>query len=557
MRRGGQHNRPVDLAASVGIRWTAAETPAEVAADLAGRLATSDEPDLHLALGLLRYIRADFANAATSLERAYLAFRRDGRIRRAAVAAAHLGRLHHDGIGNTVAAGGWFARGRRLLADDDCVERGWVVLATVGCSVADIERLTADAGMALRLAHRFDEIDLECKALADSGLALVTAGCPDEGMARIDESMAVISAGECDNQFIAAQVVCCLVSACERAGDLPRLEAWLADRVRRDELMPDGAPTMLYGHCQSEYGSLLCHAGRWSEADTTLRLAVAACDSLHFHHRAESRAALAQLRIGQGRLHEAAALLDGLDQRNEAQLAIAGLHHARGDDDLAAATLRKALRARPGDRMRGAPLLALLVRAELGRGRLDAARSCAAALTDMVAAVPDNPALTAMAHLATGRVAAASGEVDTALGAFEAGLRALGGGGSWPLLAAELHHELARLLADSDVPAAVTDARAALAVFGPIGAHEAHDLQDLLHRLGVGAMATGPAGPGRLTTREREILGLLGEGMSNPQIAQRLVISPKTAEHHVGAILRKLHLRSRAEAALYAASVRG
>jgi DNA-binding NarL/FixJ family response regulator len=49
------------------------------------------------------------------------------------------------------------------------------------------------------------------------------------------------------------------------------------------------------------------------------------------------------------------------------------------------------------------------------------------------------------------------------------------------------------------------------------------------------------------------VLRLLGEGLSNPDIAARLFISPKTAEHHVGRILRKLDLRSRAEAAAYAA----
>jgi DNA-binding NarL/FixJ family response regulator len=43
--------------------------------------------------------------------------------------------------------------------------------------------------------------------------------------------------------------------------------------------------------------------------------------------------------------------------------------------------------------------------------------------------------------------------------------------------------------------------------------------------------------------------------VSNPQIAERLVISPKTAEHHVGAILRKLQLASRSEAAVYAATM--
>jgi len=544
----------VDLDASVGLRLTAPEVPTALT-DLLAALADHDTPELHLATGMVQYLHAAFDDGAAHLERAFLDFKAAGRPRRAAVAAVHLTRLHHDGIGNAATANGWLARARRLLADDeDCVERGWVALATVGCSRPDADQLERDAALSLDLARRFDEIDLECKALADSGLALVAHGQVAAGMDRLDEAMAMIGSGECDNQFIAAQVLCCLISACERSGDLPRLEAWLADRMRRDQLMPNGSPTMLYAHCQTEYGSLLCHAGRWSEADTTLRLAVTACQSLHFHHRAASRAALAGLRIDQGRLHEAAALLDGLDQRAEAQLSIARLHHARGDEDLAAATLRNSIRLMSGDRLRGAPMLALLIEAELRRGNLGVAAELVSELDALAADVPGHRAIHATVELCRGRAASARGAEADAVVAFERGLQILGPH-DWPLLAADLHHALAEVLSNRDVAAAVTEARAALAIYGRVGAQQAHEVQALLHRLGVGAAAVVADGPEPLTAREREILALLGEGMSNPQIAQRLVISRKTAEHHVGAVLRKLRLRSRSEAALYAASL--
>jgi DNA-binding NarL/FixJ family response regulator len=70
-------------------------------------------------------------------------------------------------------------------------------------------------------------------------------------------------------------------------------------------------------------------------------------------------------------------------------------------------------------------------------------------------------------------------------------------------------------------------------------------------RLRVGARV-GPRTTSKLTRREEEVLALLGLGLSNAKIGARLYISPKTVEHHVGHILAKLDLETRAAAAAYA-----
>jgi len=62
----------------------------------------------------------------------------------------------------------------------------------------------------------------------------------------------------------------------------------------------------------------------------------------------------------------------------------------------------------------------------------------------------------------------------------------------------------------------------------------------------------GLAGPAALTAREAEVLVLLARGLSNKQIAERLVITPKTAGNHIEHIYAKIGASSRAAAALFA-----
>jgi DNA-binding NarL/FixJ family response regulator len=71
----------------------------------------------------------------------------------------------------------------------------------------------------------------------------------------------------------------------------------------------------------------------------------------------------------------------------------------------------------------------------------------------------------------------------------------------------------------------------------------------------AGARAATREHPAGLTPRESEVLDLLVEGLRNAQIAERLVLSEKTVAHHVSAILRKLGVSTRTEAATQARSL--
>ena len=196
-----------------------------------------------------------------------------------------------------------------------------------------------------------------------------------------------------------------------------------------------------------------------------------------------------------------------------------------------------------------------VVQAEVHRGDLDAADAAAKRL-DQLASDFDVASIRADSHLARARVLAAAGNDTAAITSFEQAAAALGDD-ERPLQVAATRLELAETLARCGRQAdAIAEGRAALACFERLGAHAYRDqVAALLRSLGDSTRSR-PQRSDEVTTmlsaREQEVLELVRYGLSNAEIASRLFISPKTAEHHVGRILTKLGVRTRGEAAALA-----
>jgi DNA-binding CsgD family transcriptional regulator len=496
------------------------------------------------------YLELDVRTSVGLLERAYAAYRDEGDAASTVRVARQIAYMNGAILGDGAVFQGWIARAQTLLADaEESSERGWVAL-NMGMFEGDRatkERLFLEA---LDIALRFGDDDLHFVTLAYYGASLVHGDRTEEGMLRLDEACAAIAGSDVEDFFLFEEIFCQLFSACEYAHDIARADQWIriGDEIASRRNLPS-----VSAFCRTHYGGLLTAAGRWNEADEALTEAVRLWGLGFGSLRGGALVRLADLRVRQGRLEEAEQLLDGMDAFTEAARPIAAIHLARRNTALAAEVIERALSQMDPSGASAAGLWALIVDVHLSTGAVDEATTAVERLVDIGERHPSHY-LRATAALARGRLClvAGSGDAKACLNEALSGFAEA----RMPVEVAHVRLTLADALSKEQPEVALAEAKAALEAFEQLRAARMADSAAALMRKLGGPARTGPKGLGGigvLTKREAEVLDLLGLGLSNPEIGDRLFITRKTVEHHVGNVLSKLGLRSRAEAAAYLA----
>jgi len=478
-------------------------------------LAEAETPEALEGIALAAWWLDDAETLFDSHERAYrLYVDRGDRLGAARIATA-LAWDYEAFRGELAVANGWVRRAHGQLEGlEPTPELGWLALRegelALRAGAGEPRRHAAEAAA---LGRKLGLLDLEMSALALDGLARVSEGDIEEGMRLLDEAAAAATGGEVTDLVVVSVTCCRLIAACERVGDYERAVQWcdrVSDLARR--LHADG----LLALCRTQYASVLVGCGSWDEAERTLLEATGVLQARRPPMAVAGIARLGELRRRQGRSEEAAALFEQAGRHPLSLLGRAELALGAGDPAAAAELARSYLRAVPAqNRLDRAAGLELLVRIDPAGER---ARAALAELDDLARHVATRP-LQAAAAFCRALVAADAEQMEEAIDLFETAAQ--------PFEAARARVELARLTGEE---------------------RHRHAAQDALDRLGV---ARSPRG--LLTARELDVLRLVAEGLSDPEIATRLVLSEHTVHRHVANIRTKLGQPSRAAAAAYAA----
>jgi DNA-binding NarL/FixJ family response regulator len=510
--------------------WTELEQArwAEAAAAFRAALAVEETAAAHEGLSWAAWWLDDGDTVFAARERAFTLYRDAGNTEGAARMALWLAVDELDFRSSWAVASGWLQRAERLLEGvEPGAEHGWLAFHAgfLAHASGETERAAELAVRASELGRRLGVPDLEMLGLALEGATLVACARVDEGMRRLDEATVRALEGGAANPMSGAWTFCFLVSACTAVLDYGRAAQW-CDRIA--EFAQRYGSRMMLAYCRAEYGAVHLWRGRWGDAEAMLEAAIEDFMRTRPGMVGGPLAGLAELRRRQGRAGDAERLCERVEGSASGQLCLARMALDRGAAREAAELAERLLRKVPEHRrLSRAPGLELLVRARAAAGDLDGAAAALAALRDVERAVGTAP-LRACADVAEAALAAARGDHDRARVLLEDAIDAYDGA---PFEAAQARLALASSLAALGRPEAAE--------------REAAAARKRLRELGAPGTPPLP----ELTPREREVLALLAEGLTNRGIAERLVLSEHTVHRHVTSILRKLDLPSRTAAA--------
>jgi ATP/maltotriose-dependent transcriptional regulator MalT len=446
--------------------------------------------------------------------------------------------------GEVAVGGGWVARAQRLLEaePEDIVERGYLLAHEFYQHLGrgDFARAGETAVRIVETGRRFSEPDLIAQGLMCQGRMTIYSGRVPEGLALLDEAMVGISAGEV-SPIIAGMVYCSMIEACQEVSDFSRAASWTSALTRWCEAQPGLVPYT--GQCSLHRGQIMRLRGAYDEALAEFALA-------QRRYQLEGTAAPAALALTEqgdvlrirGKLDEAeAAYRQAAEFGFEPQPGLALSWLARGRTTAAVTAIHRLL-AEAGGPVQRARLLPAAVEILVAAELLDEARGYADELSEIASAFGIS-ALRAMAAYAYAAIELAAGETEQALGHGRESGRLWGDIGS-PYEASRVRVLVARALRElGDEDSAAAELEVARHGFAAVGAAPGVQQVDKLQ---------GRARPGGLTEREIEVLRLVAEGRSNPDIARALVLSHKTVERHLSNIFTKLDVPSRTAAAAYA-----
>jgi len=495
-----------------------------------------------------------------SRERAYRLYSANNQRTAAARVAVWLGWDYWAFRGESAVANGWLQRARRLLKSEPAsAEHAWLeVRESSFCLLehGDPERAQSMASEGIRIAREVGNIDLEMLGIAVQGLVLVTSGSVREGMCCLDEVNAAVIAGELTDRVAIGMAGCYLIAACERVRDYDRALQWCK---RLKAYCSHWGLRPLFAVCRTQYASICLWRGTWPEAEEELQLAEEELAASRPAMTVDTWVRLGELRRRQGRLAEAEVLFQQCPPHGAGLLGRAELAMDRGDYASATENAERYLRQLPAaNRMDRAAGLELLTRALSSAGQCKRAQVYLVELSGIAKSV-STTSLQASASFAAGCLAAAQEETDTARRYFEDAVDLYAQSGA-PFETGRARLELARCLNKLGRKQAASDeARLAMDLFEGLTAE--FEVARVRHFIEAStAVQEGPSdarsasGRGtKLTSREVEVLRMVGEGLNNQCIAQRLFLSDHTVHRHLANILNKLNVSTRAAAVAQAA----